>query len=874
MSILRLSQATSCIARTTLIGTIAAAPFLIGGVPALFQLWLACGVIVSFVLWIISAAFAGLAGVSCREVAIPLPFILLALLFILGACQVALPLPLQKISSPWALELGRSLNQTFPPYAADTLSIAPHTTTFQNARILIVLTAGFLGAQLFTSARHFSWLFGALATAGALIAVVGIAQKLTSDDQFLGFISLRYGASPFATFVNRNNAAGFLNICLAASIGGIILSSGIRQTRSASSMMLVFFVLSTFIVTGIIASLSRGGMMATAIALFAVFPWFYRQLGKTFLFGSIGVGAVVVLIATCFHFADETSNRLNSLNDIPSALAGRWEHWKDTSLAIADRPLLGSGWGTYRYVNLPYQQHETTVWFWNADNQFLEIAVEGGLIGLSITVGMIVSMIVVLLQMNSKNTSSFTAALAVSGLFLVISLCVQMTTDFGVTLLSIGLACSVFAGGILGTAMGMKSERRSGSRIRGALLPSAFVIPFTLLILFATSWAGLEIARAQPILSLCERVPSELNHCDAIRPSELNGLIESARDLLGELPDHSELSFELSRLLTFRFQQEYVGELTIGNLVPNKSKAWEQSSLEALFERSRLTEFADWREALQRRSSFRNSVPGSVRVLESSLNSTAWLPGTALRLMMLSSLNSSPRDEESIRRLLSWEALIAAGNVDRLITVGHVALCENFDALAILCWKRAISLKAEALSSVVQLARLGFEDDQICEQLFCTPEQLICFSKMTHDLTAKRLLSKKLETIQLRLKESNRRKEHGRTSWISAQLALLSNDTKTAIDHLQAAIRHEPFQLQWRLELAELLILEEDYPAAREQLIFASRLDPRNEEVKKRLASVIQMLLRTRKHDCPGPRAFVAINTALHLVEIPKVGGV
>jgi hypothetical protein len=74
-------------------------------------------------------------------------------------------------------------------------------------------------------------------------------------------------------------------------------------------------------------------------------------------------------------------SELQTLKDPVSDSTGRILHWSDSLKSGLDFPLLGSGLGAYRYASLPYQKHFTGKWFQRADNQYVEVLVEGGLAG-------------------------------------------------------------------------------------------------------------------------------------------------------------------------------------------------------------------------------------------------------------------------------------------------------------------------------------------------------------------------------------------------------------------------------------------------------------------------------------------------------------
>ncbi len=67
------------------------------------------------------------------------------------------------------------------------------------------------------------WFFGAVTVCGAALAFFGLVQRLSWNGKFYWvFAPLEGGVQSFGPFVNRNNAGGFLNLCLAAGLGLLV----------------------------------------------------------------------------------------------------------------------------------------------------------------------------------------------------------------------------------------------------------------------------------------------------------------------------------------------------------------------------------------------------------------------------------------------------------------------------------------------------------------------------------------------------------------------------------------------------------------------------------------------------------------------------
>ncbi len=90
---------------------------------------------------------------------------------------------------------------------------------------LLILAAGVLAlASLHLVDRQsILWFCAGMAICGTLLSFFGLVQRLSWNGKFYWVFEPLYGGyESFGPFVNRNNAGGFLNLCLAAGLGLLI----------------------------------------------------------------------------------------------------------------------------------------------------------------------------------------------------------------------------------------------------------------------------------------------------------------------------------------------------------------------------------------------------------------------------------------------------------------------------------------------------------------------------------------------------------------------------------------------------------------------------------------------------------------------------
>ena len=127
---------------------------------------------------------------------------------------------------------------------------------------------------------------------------------------------------------------------------------------------------------GILASLSRSGVLSLAIAM-AVFMLLARtRLGRTRL--TLLAAAVGVLLIAAGTYVNLPA-LLGRMNEAwPSGMGGRLAVWRETWPIVRDFAVTGVGVGAFERAMLVYQESNRLLFFNHAHNEFLQIVAEGG----------------------------------------------------------------------------------------------------------------------------------------------------------------------------------------------------------------------------------------------------------------------------------------------------------------------------------------------------------------------------------------------------------------------------------------------------------------------------------------------------------------
>ena len=227
------------------------------------------------------------------------------------------------------------------------------------------------------SARAHQVVFG-LAAGGLLYAAYGLHDFFASGS---GVVT--------STFVNRNSYATYAGMTLLCGLGLVLRAlarrapSGVLHRRAVVDMLArldgpLAIGIVTCLVAGaaLLLTRSRGAFVALCAALVA-FVWSLRRTSlitsqaivKTATVFSLGLFLGIVGLAggqTLGRFAD-------------ADLANRLVYYRTTWAAIRDRPLLGTGYGTYADAFRAYNHAGTGTYFLDkAHSTYLQMIMELG----------------------------------------------------------------------------------------------------------------------------------------------------------------------------------------------------------------------------------------------------------------------------------------------------------------------------------------------------------------------------------------------------------------------------------------------------------------------------------------------------------------
>ncbi|MCA9135926.1 MAG: O-antigen ligase family protein [Planctomycetales bacterium] len=312
-------------------------------------------------------------------------------------------------------------------------------------------------------------------------ALYGLALLTSPSGALLSDLG---SANGFGGFVNRNNAALFLNIGLASSSGlafwwlssvdgmpvlrGSITGDDILEFLQDKRGILITTCMA-ILWLGIVSNGSRGGLLSAMLASMVV-VWFGFHSSRVALAYCLAIlvviGAIAILVGPDLDLESITRLTDSEVNQGHSSLwaSGRLGHWQDALAAAVGYFPMGCGVGAYGWAYLPFQEHGSSRWYEHADNLWIELVVEQGIFGIAFLIGLGVFTARAIHQL-SKSGSPFDRAIRCSGLFLISAMMVSQVTDFGAI-----IPANTYIGVILATIIVTRGVMAANDRSADSLV--------------------------------------------------------------------------------------------------------------------------------------------------------------------------------------------------------------------------------------------------------------------------------------------------------------------------------------------------------------------------------------------------------------------
>jgi O-antigen ligase len=272
-----------------------------------------------------------------------------------------------------------------------------HRRLFEALVLLLIwLCLSLLWAENPATARASLWhwfavalLFSIVATmvtdldALRLVALAFVAGALLSV--VVGFAGGLVNTGAAADAARLEGTAGDPNFLAAGVVSALVLAAGLMVTARHPLMKLALLSAIGVLAYGLVASQSRGGLVAVLVVLLAAFVFFKRRRAYVALMALVLVGAA----AAFFSATPDALDRITSATNGGSGRSGLWTvAWR----ATGDYPVTGVGLENFSEVSRDYTrqpgvlervqkiaEQDTVV-----HNMYLQMLVETGIVGLAL----------------------------------------------------------------------------------------------------------------------------------------------------------------------------------------------------------------------------------------------------------------------------------------------------------------------------------------------------------------------------------------------------------------------------------------------------------------------------------------------------------
>jgi O-antigen ligase len=426
--------------------------------------WAINGIVITFILALFSFGEFGRRrrlDIDWRPAAVA------ALLFLLVVCWMIIQsvpgVPVALQHPIWSELAGETNNR----WAA--ISINPGSTWTTVAQ---VAPAGFLAVVAMCLAfdprramvllRVVVFVSVAVAAYGLVAQYIGFRQVFLLDsDSYAGFLT--------GTFVNRNSAATYFVIGVAAStsliaarLEGVLRTrigrprNGFLETAELLRRAGIFLVADLVLVAALLNTGSRGGIIAAGLALVAVLIISLRR-GSADRRGM--AVAFIAVVGVLFAVAAVSSDLLLGRLQTGVGSEDRLNAYRDTLDMIVARPWLGHGAGTFVDAYPLFHSRASSLDVWtHAHDSYLQAIAELGIPAFALL--LLAILVVVVTLIRNVGRMSEPQPVATAALAALAGIAFHSVVDFSIQIQAVGVTAWVLVGAGLGETLACEARCR------------------------------------------------------------------------------------------------------------------------------------------------------------------------------------------------------------------------------------------------------------------------------------------------------------------------------------------------------------------------------------------------------------------------------
>ncbi len=363
---------------------------------------------------------------------------------------IPLPASFVAILSPQTHALYQESIGLLVPIDWISLSINPKETLSEFFRFGSYASFYILSIQLLSDKAFLKKTVNTVVLFASLLGFFAILQHFTADGRIYWFME-PFRGTPFGPYVNRNHFAGLVGMTFPLVLAMFLYNkprinySGLRTRlaefftyKSANTYFLIGVGL-VLLGLAVFLSLSRGGIISLSLAT-CFFGLLLAARGTDRGRGLLVLTlfSVVLLSVGWFGWEPifERFNRIrNPAGEIDAARIPRWRARIDV---VRDYPMTGTGFGTFMDIYRGYRKEPTGNVVTHAHNDYIQLAVEGGIIAVGLATWFLIS-ILSTYRRFLKRRDPFCVYLYLGGLAGLTAILIHSITDFNLHIGANGL---------------------------------------------------------------------------------------------------------------------------------------------------------------------------------------------------------------------------------------------------------------------------------------------------------------------------------------------------------------------------------------------------------------------------------------------------
>lgn len=346
---------------------------------------------------------------------------------------IPLPVAVLKIISPATVRTLEMFRDPVPAFFP--VSMVPAETIIFGLKSLVFILFFWVFINIKMEKREIISLVNVMILSGSIQALFGLVKYfLKSGNFFLLFHPVESTEKVLrltGTLGNQNHFAFFLEMLLPMAVALLFMKLNFFSTslsvkekflaamnadwRTQRYVVAILLLGVSIFLTG-----SRGGMVSLVLSflVFAQLAFYLKQSGL--MRKRLRLILVVITVAAVLMGFQNLKKRFS--HD-PMESQGRILRLANTTKMIADYPLFGTGFGTYRYAYFLYDTNIGAKWSTHAHNDLMETVSDGGAVGgllfFCLFGSVVLSMFRIWIMRNHKTVKMVGLGI-LSGLFAVI----------------------------------------------------------------------------------------------------------------------------------------------------------------------------------------------------------------------------------------------------------------------------------------------------------------------------------------------------------------------------------------------------------------------------------------------------------------------